>query len=278
MTNSEIPRIYLKFFENAYNKKLQFTSAKDEIQTIAFGNSQGDGCFDTRDLPNAFNACTRSQDLKYSYLLYKKLGNDAIKIKNVVLFYSFISPGFVLEANRGEQGMALALNSYFDLNVDFADLYLERSAEDFLRPPTDGLSLYDGSHGFFPAAYRTYFQEPYWEQRRAVELQAFNDKLDSIAYLESFIDLAKSRGHNIYFVIPPNNIDFTDAVGRRSEDLHRHLYSALHAHGLPADKHLLDLYHSQHLVGNDFADYNHVMPDSAGTREITLQITRMLES
>ena len=81
MTNSEIPRIYLKFFENAYNKKLQFTSAKDEIQTIAFGNSQGDGCFHTSDLPNPFNACTRSQDLKSSYLLYKKLENIAKKIK-----------------------------------------------------------------------------------------------------------------------------------------------------------------------------------------------------
>lgn len=276
MSNLAIPRIYKSIFENIYNKKIQFDAVKNEVETLAFGNSQGDGCFDTRDLPTAFNACTRSQDLKYSYLLYEKIGEQAKNLKQVILFYSFISPGFVTEENRGEQGVTLGLNEFFDLKVEYSDMYLANTAEDLAGAPTDSFRRFDGARGFFPTVHRTYFDEPYWENRRAIELLALNAKTDSLPYLERFINLAKQRGHALYFVIPPNDPAFTNSVGRRTEDLHKHLYEAMRAHGIDTQTHLLDLYHAQALVDKDFADYNHIVPESAATREITRQIVQML--
>lgn len=278
MSQVDIPRAYLKFFENAYNKKRNFNESCDSVEIIAFGNSQGDGCFDTRALPKYFNACTRSQDLKYSFLMYEKLGSCLPNLKKIILFYSFISPGFLLEDNRGEQGMALALNAYFDLQATFDDIYLESAAEDLQGASTANFREFEGVRGFFPNAYRTYFDEPYWESRRALDLLAFNAKTDALPYLERFVQLAKERGHELYFVIPPNNPVFTDKVGRDSVDLHQHLYQAMRAHGLDEARCLLDLYHAQDVVGNDFADYNHIVPDSAATRLITQKIVQMVES
>lgn len=276
MSKVVVPKFLNKFFENVISKKAHLDSCGEVLDTLVLGNSQGDNSFDTRIYPKAFNLCTRSQDLKYSYLLYEKMGAELQNLKHIILYYSFISPGFVLELNRGEQGMAIALNEIFSLSVDFEDDYLGNLADDLQGLDMGAVKIFEGVNGFFPQAYRTYFNEPYWEDRRAAELLEFNKKEDAVFYLDKLIVLAKQRDHELFFVIPPNREDFTLSAGSDTAFLHRHLFTMMVQHGLDTSTRLLDLYLAQDLVGDEFADYNHVKPESDAAKEMTRRVMQMV--
>ena len=84
---------------------LKRTSLSDEannINTVVLGSSHGER-FIPDYFPNSFNLCTRSQDLKYSFLFYKYVTENYPHIKKFILFYSVFSPGSEIEKSPQEK-------------------------------------------------------------------------------------------------------------------------------------------------------------------------------
>ena len=95
-------------------KKESFNNIKSNIKTLVLGSSHGGYDFNPLFLKNSFNMSLPSQDLYYSYHLYKK--NNTKKIKNIILFYSVFSPGFSL-IKTSEKQRALLYKLIFKNNL-----------------------------------------------------------------------------------------------------------------------------------------------------------------
>ncbi len=72
---------------------------KDKIENLFLGSSNGDYGVNTNmfDANKAFNLCIASQDLYYSFQLYKKYAEELKNLKNIFVTYSVFSAGFELQ-------------------------------------------------------------------------------------------------------------------------------------------------------------------------------------
>jgi hypothetical protein len=105
-------------------KRTMLERDKGYWETIVLGSSHGDFGFNPLFFPHSFNLCSRSQDLKHSFLLYKHITNNYPKIKNLVLYYSIFSPGSTIENSPTEKFISPALNALFNLNIEYEDAEL----------------------------------------------------------------------------------------------------------------------------------------------------------
>lgn len=85
-------------------KKMEFDYKKRFIEILVLGSSHGSYGFNPLLFKSvAFNACSNSQDLYYSYQLYKVFSKQAVNLKKVYLFFSVFSNGYDIEKTSGNQ-------------------------------------------------------------------------------------------------------------------------------------------------------------------------------
>ncbi|MFC3675005.1 hypothetical protein [Ferrovibrio xuzhouensis] len=143
-------------------------------ETIAVGSSHGDFGFNPAYCPGAFNLCSRSQDLKYSFHLYQHVARSQPNLEQVVLFYSIFSPGFIWEQVPSENEMCPPLNEIFGLGLTYEDPRLDAISRavagklDTLAVETPGVG------GFIGNTTKTFFPETYGAERRAQDHLKYN--------------------------------------------------------------------------------------------------------
>ena len=277
-----IPRSMAKAVPDLYIKNRMLRECAGGVETLIFGHSQGGHGFNPAYFPHSFNLCSRSQDAKMSYFLYKKFGATLPKLKRVVLFYSIISPGFLTEREKTERMVAVAFNAIYKLGMPFEDDYL-----DLLCADIEGLfdkvdwdykaDGYEASAGYVQDQNIEYFENTYWQRRRLPQLHAFNALDDVDHYLGKTIALAKERGHKIYFAVAPNRSDTLKGIPGTSAYLHRHLLDALPKFNLRAEDVFSDLYCDPRFPDEGFADFTHLILGSKGTELLTKTIREMVE-
>ena len=81
-------------------KKVGLERDFKDIETLVLGSSHGQYSYVPKK--GEYNLCLPSQDLYYSYFLYKKYCRRLKNLKKIVLFYSVFSPGYeVVKTNEG---------------------------------------------------------------------------------------------------------------------------------------------------------------------------------
>lgn len=277
-----IPRSMVKALPDLLIKNRQIQQEAEGIETLAIGHSQGEHGFDPLHFPRSFNMCSRSQDAKMSYYLYKKFGATLPKLKRIVLFYSFIAPGFLTEREETERTVAVAFNAIYKLGMPLEDDSLELLAED-----VDGMfddvesdftaEGYSAYSGYIRKEHSKSFDNLHWQRRRMPQLHAFNDLSDANAYLAKTIALAQERDHKIYFVVAPNRSDMMRGVLDTTEHLHRHLLDALRQFKLRAEDVYADLYTDPRFLDEYFGDFVHLLLGSKGSELVTKTVREMVE-
>lgn len=119
--NSVLQRVKDKFFPSVrlnkstfkemFFKEKSFTDCSRDIEVLALGSSHGAYGFDSIMFPEAFNGCSTSQDLYYSYQLYNFYQKNCLNLKRVFLFFSVFSFGYELQKSR--DAMLCAGFNYF---------------------------------------------------------------------------------------------------------------------------------------------------------------------
>ena len=277
-----IPRSMLKALPELLIKNEQLKKSADEIEVLVIGHSQGGHGFDPQHFPHSFNLCSRSQDAKMSFELYEKVGADLPNLKRIVLFYSFISPGFLTEKVESERTIAVAFNEVYKLGCEFEDDALELLARDVeglfdnmnWDHEADGYSAYSG---YVQNMSSEYFDNTYWQRRRLPQLHAFNSLNVTDHYLGKTIALAQQRGHMIYCVVAPCRSDMVKGVPSPPAHLHRHLLDALPKFGLRAEEVYEDLYCDTRFLDEYFADFTHLQMGGKGPELLTKSVRDMVE-
>lgn len=277
-----IPHVMRKALPELLIKNIMLESEFDGIETLALGHSQGGHAFNPTYFPLSFNACSRSQDMKMSYQMYEKFGAKLPRLKRVILFYSFIAPGFLAENIETERAIAVAFNEVYKINHQFEDDYLDLLSND-IKDLFNEVSCnyhdlgYDGKSGYIYNADATYFENTYWQRRRLPQLYSFNLHDAALPYLNKIIALALERKHQIYFAVAPNRSDTIAGTPGASIYLHRHLIDALSHFKLQKENIFIDFYGSPYFQDQDFGDFTHLLLGGTGAELLTKEIHGMVE-
>lgn len=230
--------------QEVHRKYLGYHTNKDNISTLVFGSSHGQ--YDFFPIKGEYNLCSSSQDLYYSYQIYRKTANT-LHLKNVLLFYSVFSPGFDLEKSS-EKLRCVLFNSFWKIPYlhgscfDFfkAKLYLmfNKSKKITLPPEYKGECFYEW---FFPASNDL--------RHRCAKHLKHNQSNAQHFFLEQMISTAIRQKHRLYVIITPCRSDYKSILPS-SQQLFSSLYKIEHCKVLN--------YFDDDFNDNDFGDTDHL--------------------
>ncbi|MEW6132903.1 MAG: hypothetical protein AB1591_07015 [Pseudomonadota bacterium] len=202
-----------------------FNKLSKHIDTVAIGSSHGDYGFDPAFIPHSFNFCLASQDLKHSLYLYKWLISNAI-LKNIVIFYSIFSPGFLLEKTN-EKLRCVAYKKILHLDLVY-DSDIENNFNKYdLQINSDA----DGN-GFIKSNRRHFIKEDFGAERRAASHIKHAERGGQDEYLYQITKIASELKQRIVVVIPPARSDYRSFCQQTAEMIHNNLTVGLKTSGL----------------------------------------------
>lgn len=201
------------------------------------------------------NACDPSQDLYYSYKIYDKYANSP-KLKNIILFYSVFSPGYLIELSPEEWRSDL-YKFFFDIPYRFSTEYEK-------QPVLNDLALFiadvkNAPHDFHYTGNcpHTAFNPPDTdpEIRAKAHLKGAVRDENQNSYLESMAKLAFEKGHNLYVIIPPYRSDYTSFLPSFEET-----FSALLK---LKEINIISFFSDKRFSDSDFGDTDHLNENGA---------------
>ncbi len=258
-------------------KRTMLAKVGDSVRTLVVGSSHGDFGFNPHHCPGAFNLCCRSQDLKHSFHLYRRLAGELKNLDTVVVVYSVFSPGNDLEKSPSEREIAVALNELFGLGIEYSDDYL-RVLSGVMAGKNDALEveMEDGYYGFLPTYGKGYMPEAYWEGRVQGHLRLSRVD-DGIVYLRQMIALAQDLGHRLLVLIPPARSDYTATCMASTDNVFESLYQVLDELGIDKAQSVLNLFNDPRFADSDFGDSDHLLPSGAGAVTLSTAVKDALD-
>ena len=257
------PFIYKGTFETFYKKFFCLQLRENTIETLAIGSSHGWYGYAADDARREVNACITSQDLYYSYELYKKYAH-APRLKNVILFYSVFSPGFITEVTS-EKSLSDLYRFFFDVPYRFTfdreKTELFRNLALFLDVQRDGLKdfKYVGNcpYDFFmPPELGT-------EDRVSSHLKNNRRNNNQTEYVKKCAGLAREKNHKLLVVIPPVRSDYAKLLPSL-EELFPELLS------LKDEIQIVSFMNDADFSDDDFGDTDHL--NKEGAEKLTQKI------
>ena len=264
-----------------FGAKRKMLREAGHLETLVLGSSHGDFGFDPAFFPGSFNLCCRSQDLKHSFHLYRRMCESLEGIRNLVIFYSVFSPGNVMERSPGERDICPPLNEIFGLGVTYENDYLAGLAA-LIRGQLDDVSIsLDGRAGFFPTMDKDFISSSYGAGRRAADHMKLNRSGEADGYLAQILSMADALGHKVIIVLPPAREDYRQACGLAVEHLFAGLFSmiASYKRALPSlDVDVLNAFDDSEYKQEFFGDFDHLLPTGRGVAILTSNIRRALNA
>lgn len=259
----------LRFHQQiCYEKQLFLKKNQDSLSTIVLGSSHGHYGLDPTRINNTCNLCTPSQDLKYSFLLYRKAVLGCKNLRYVILFYSFFSPGHEVEKSPSESVVGVAINEQFDLGLRFDNdrlLLLSNKAKDF-KPNFLSPTEFEAP---FPPKHIESIPCSYGANNRANDHLRLNIKLDALPYLYQIFGLASLLNHKVFIVLPPYRSDYAKFMLTGGGDRYRGLDIAIQKVDSYFWPVVLDFFSNQNFHENDFLDFDHLDPLGDGPRKLS---------
>jgi hypothetical protein len=252
--------------------------ARDTLETIALGSSHGDDAFDPAHVPNAFNLCYRSLDLKHSYYLYQRAIEMCPNLKNIVLFYSVFSPGHVLENSPGEGDIGAVFSALFDLGVEYQSDHLTQLTQALTTRLQEGMAAtlieetakLDGYAGFLPADKGVADASGF--RARMLSHIKLNYEGGADYYLLKILALANRLGHGVTIVIPPVTSAYRNTLNTRSSVLFRELIEVVGLFPWTVPVQMIDAYDDEAYEDSFFVDSDHLDARGEGTRRLSRAI------
>lgn len=259
-------------------KRVMFEQARDTLETIVLGPSQGDYGFDPAHVPNSFNLCYRSLDLKHCYSLYQRTIAMCPNLKNVVLFYSVFSPGAVLERSLDESDIGPLFSALFELDVEYPADPLNNLAKALTQQLQEGMAAtlieeaatLDGRAGFLPNDKAGAAAEQF--QTRLLADIRRNYEAGADYYLLKILALANRLGHGVTIVIPPVTPLYRNTLNTRSSVLFRELIEVVGLFPWTVPIKMLNAYDDESYEDSFFVDSDHLDARGEGTRRLSRAI------
>lgn len=236
---------------------------ENTVKTLVIGSSHGYYGFVADDGYNEFNAADTSQDLYYSYEIYKKFA-DAPKLKNVVLFYSVFSPGFSIELTE-EKFRSDFYRYIWDIPYRFTPdgsrpEALKEIALFVQNEKPDASYVGNCAYSFFMGGIST-------EERVGHHLKHNRRRQNQTEYVRKAALLAKEKGHDFYVVIPPHRSDYTKLLPPFEE-----VFPELLA--LKNDVKIVSFLGDERFEDSDFGDMDHL--NRTGAEKCTALVREIL--
>jgi hypothetical protein len=259
-------------------KRVMLEQARDTLETIVLGSSHGDHGFDPAHVPNSFNLCYRSLDLKHCYSLYQRTITLCPDLKNLVLFYSVFSPGGVLERSADESDIGPLCSALFDLDVEYQSEPLTRLAQALAQQLQDGMAAtlieeaakLDAQAGFLPNDDGAVAAADF--QARLLSHIKSNYESGADYYLLKILALANRLGHGVTIVIPPVTSRYRNTLNTRSSVLFRELIEAVDLFPWAVPIQVLNAYDDETYEDAFFVDSDHLDKQGEGTRILSRAI------
>ena len=256
-----IPRLSLK--------KTSLSDEANNINTVVLGSSHGER-FIPDYFPNSFNLCSRSQDLKYSFLFYKYVTKNYPHIKKIILFYSVFSPGSEIEKSPQEKEICPAMNELFSLGVEYDDELLKRLSVE-IRGKLDFLRVQsEFKKGYIPTTETDLGPDDVIKKVNS-HLKLNKNNISNI-YLIKLLLLVKKLGHQIVIVIPPGRSDYKKGFEMSSNCLFSSLYEIIYDFNIDHEINLINFWDDNSFVDSYFDDCHHLHCLREGSKLLTEKI------
>lgn len=263
-------------------KRVMLEQARDTLETMVLGSLHGDYAFDPAYLPNSFNLCYRSLDLKHCYSLYQRTVTLCPNLKNLVLFYSVFSPGSMLERSLNEADIGPLFSALFDLDVEYQSDRLNQLAQALTHQLQEGMAAtlieeaanLDGRAGFLPN-YKGAVDASEFKTRLLSHIK-HNYESGADYYLLKILGLANRLGHEVTIVIPPVTSFYRNTLNTRSSILFRELIEVIDLFPWTKPIKLLNAYDDETYEDSFFVDSDHLDARGEGTRKLSRAIADMV--
>lgn len=235
-------------FSELYCKKYLLNKTKT-IETIAIGSSHGAYSFIPSIIQrNSFNLCSTSQDLYYSYQLYKKVCSSQSKLKTIFLFYSVFSSGFEVEKTSEKSICAYFAHLYKISPKCISNEILLEIKKTKMYKKTVNFKKID--NGFL---YREHeiVNVPNVDHRAFCHLRENQRINDQINYLIKLITDCETNDQQLVIVLPPARIDYKQLI---PDDVFDKLIELRKQYNFK----LIDYFNSDLFDDTDFIDCDHV--------------------
>ena len=239
-----------EFFNEIILKYKELQIQKDNIQTIVIGSSHGAGGFVSRNYSEScFNLACASQDLYYSYQIYKYCRKEIKNLKKIYLFFSIFSPGFELQKTKEKQRCAF-YKYLFDIPYKYEpDNELKKcykQASKYYKNFSSTISTngYIEQKNFLDNSYPV-------EKRVYTHLRENSRKNDQMDYLQKIIDECNDNNISFTIIIPPVRKDYYKLLPDLSllfDDLYK----------LKNTPEILFFIENNSFSDEDFGDYDHL--------------------
>lgn len=246
-------------------KKIGLENQLLKTHTLVLGSSHGQYSFVPQK--GEYNLCLPSQDLYYSYSLYKKYGRHLKNLKNIVLFYSVFSRGWDLVKTsedfrayhyekvfgihpRHSHYSELLHEKYGPYDDYMADKALKLRVSKFYRganPDTKGLNVW-----------RIGAIDP--AQRAAKAYEHCQRKVTLDKYIIKMIEAARQNNHHVTLILSPAHRDYKKALPAE-KDIFADIYDMAARYGNEVT--LLDFYGRDDFTDDEWWDYDHLKSKGA---------------
>ena len=242
-------------------KKQGLEKNKDKIETLFLGSSHGDIGINTNAIPDCkgYNLCFGSQDLYYSYELYKKYADFLPNLKNICLTYSVFSSGYELQKTINKR-FTYYYKHIFDIDFKYSPEFGSCEKELAFINRFVNVYLPKGFTGY-KESISPFNYDIALRDVKAHLKNAFRNNNQEI-YVQKISELAKEKGHNLYVIIPPHSPEYRKQSKKE----------ALNA-GYDYDKKfeklydlkvkILNYYNNENFSDDDFMDWEHLIPSGA---------------
>ena len=250
-------------------KRNSLSDEANNINTVVLGNSHGER-FIPNYFPKSFNLCSRSLDLKYSFLLYKYVTKNYPHIKKFILFYSVFSPGHEVEKSPKEREICPVMNEIFHLGVEYEEESLIKLSDEFRGKFDFYRFKCQFKNGYLPLTEDDSTPE---EVIRIVNSHLkLNKKNISNIYLIKLLLYAKKYGHQINIVIPPARSDYKNRIKISTDFLFRSLYEIIYDFNIDHEINLINFWDDKSFVDSYFNDCHHLHCQREGSKLLTKKI------
>ena len=249
-----------------YNKFIQLQYYQNTMETLILGSSHGDYGYLASE--NEFNLALPSQDLYNSYKLYEKYSKSA-KLKNVIIFYSVFSEGFILDKTNAKE-ISLSYKNFFGINILHDSLFLRHRnlffPWYFMQIVNNKISFNNGNNSSVEDTSQALRSSISPKERALAHLKSHNRPNKQIKYLHKLVDLCHKNSHNVFIVIAPATREYKENLPDGS-----FIFASLKEFN---DVEIIDLYDSDLFNDDDFLDWDHL--NLSGAKKCTKYIKNVI--
>ncbi|MGL5260970.1 MAG: hypothetical protein ACRC9P_01130, partial [Bacteroides sp.] len=240
-------------FRQIYEKKISFEEECADTKVLFLGSSHGAYGIDPSFFSDkVFNLCSNSQDLYYSYMLYKTLFCKLESLESLVLCYSVFSSGFECQKTIGKDFCAY-FKHFFQISYKYEDDKNMRPYEkDLGRLTKKSLP----PHGLVSLGYSQPSEcfADYPASKRALShMRENNRENDQFSYLEQIANLCKENNHQLIVLFPPVRQDYLEHTPDEAI-----LFEKVFSLAKNSRFDILSLYASPQFLFEDFGDPDHL--------------------